>query len=106
MGMFDDVSLSPHVREMVKAQYDGEREISFDGWQSKSFACGMNKVVLDTDHITINEGDGTARYDNLTREVDFYKSSGNRKSDDWEWLEFVAMYVDGKLVAIRHRPET
>jgi hypothetical protein len=105
MGMFDDVSLSPDMREAVKAQYEGKREIGFDGWQSKSFARGMNKVVLHVDHVTVDEGDGSARYDNLTREVRFYKSLGDRKEGDWEWLEFIAMYVDGKLVAVRHQPE-
>lgn len=102
MGMFDDVSLSAKVRDIVREQYKGDKEIRFDGWQTKSLECEMHKVVLAEDHITT----AGERRPHFTGEVTFYQGSGTVRTPSWEWLEFIAVYVDGKLVAVRHRPES
>lgn len=98
MGLFDDVSLSARVRDMVREQYCGDKEISFDGWQTKSISCEMGKVLLADDHVeTYGE-----RRSNFTGEIVFYHGAGEARTPTWEWLEFIAIYVDGKLVAVRH----
>ena len=100
MGLFDDISLSPKVRDMVREQYPGAKEITFDGWQSKSLGCMLQSVVLADDHVVV----GGERRPHFTGEIVFYRSAGERAEGSFEWLQFIAVYVDGRIVAVRHEP--
>jgi len=97
MGMFDDVTLSEEVALLARAQYSGKSSINVSGWQSKCLECSLLQVKLAADGITV-AGKGRP---NITGAVRFYQMTPSK-----EWIEFVAVYVDGKLVAIRHVDET
>ncbi len=102
MGLFDDVSLSETVRNLVREQYLGHKEILSDGWQTKSLECEMETVVLADDHIST----GGEPRPHFTGEVRFYRGAGTPRDPSWEWLEFIAVYVDGRIIAVRNIPET
>ena len=101
MGMFDDVSLSPRVRTEVERCYPGVKEIRFDGWQSKSMECSLAKVLLGDD-LTV---DGR-KAERFTGAITFYKNSGHHADPATEWLEFTALYLDGKFIAVRYVPNS
>lgn len=102
MGMFDYVTLSAGVLDQVRAQYPGDKEIRFDGWQTKSLDCQLDKIKLDARRISC--GDEVRPH--FTGEIRFYQMAGEANTPSREWLEFVAVYVDGSLVAIRHIPDS
>ena len=92
MGLYDDVELSDNVREIAQAQYNGSHVLKNHGWQTKSLGCSMGKVKINDDSIIIDD----KIVPSFTGAFSFY--SGSYKPD---WVEFIAVYIDGKPAALR-----
>ena len=93
MGLFDNLKCEYPLTEK------GNQDLDF---QTKSFYRFMESYTITVDGFLIHDskfwGETKVAF---SGKIGFYSSRGNHKDKSFEWIEYQAKFVNGKLVEIQ-----